>query len=264
MNKIEYEAFTRQLTHNLTQDARVLGLVALGSMAQKSHLADEWSDHDFFVIVETGHQQAFRQQRDWLPQADSIVFSYRETEHGVKVFYAFGHLLEFAVFDAMELRLAKVNDYLVLYDRDSSIAPILAALEQRTTQNSPPPDDHYLFGQLLGHVLVGAGRYARGEKISGHVFIKHYAITDALALLAKHLEAVDKTWLDTLDPLRRFEAVYPALGAEINALLAQQTPAAGRALLQLVEREFKDRLAAFPAAALAMVYQYLDTVQFNA
>jgi hypothetical protein len=44
-----YERFTGRLQDSLTADDRVLGLVALGSMARQDTQPDRWSDHDFFV-----------------------------------------------------------------------------------------------------------------------------------------------------------------------------------------------------------------------
>ncbi len=79
-----YEAFTESLRVRLEEDPRVLGLVALGSMARQDYEPDRWSDHDFFVITRSGEQEAFRGDRSWLPRSDRIVLSYRETPHGVK------------------------------------------------------------------------------------------------------------------------------------------------------------------------------------
>ena len=54
MQKAEYQDFTGTLLDKLTCDQRVIGLVALGSMAEQDYLPDLWSDHDFFVIVKSG------------------------------------------------------------------------------------------------------------------------------------------------------------------------------------------------------------------
>ena len=107
MNLARYNRFTEELTRKLDDDPRVLGLVALGSMAQQDYQPDAWSDHDFFVITIQGVQEDMRQDLSWLPRADELVFQFRETEHGVKALYRGGHLLEFAVFNEDELRLAQ-------------------------------------------------------------------------------------------------------------------------------------------------------------
>ncbi|MCP4416424.1 MAG: hypothetical protein GY805_07370, partial [Chloroflexi bacterium] len=70
MNLNEFEQYNEQLRQKLADDPRVLGLVALGSMAQQDFQPDEWSDHDFFVITIQGVQEDMRQDLSWLPQAD--------------------------------------------------------------------------------------------------------------------------------------------------------------------------------------------------
>ncbi|MCI0417100.1 hypothetical protein L0222_30385 [bacterium] len=45
------------MKQQLTAEESVLGLVALGSMAAQDYVPDQWSDHDFFVIVRSGHQE---------------------------------------------------------------------------------------------------------------------------------------------------------------------------------------------------------------
>lgn len=69
MTPHQYQTFIDQLTATLNDDPRVLGLIALGSMAQRDYQPDQYSDHDFFVIVIPGAQPALRQQLTWLPHA---------------------------------------------------------------------------------------------------------------------------------------------------------------------------------------------------
>ena len=114
MDRPTYIRFADALVDTLAARPDVVGLVAVGSFATGP---DEYSDHDFFVVVRPGEQEAFRRDLSWLPDAERIALSFRETEHGLKVVYDDGHLLEFAVFDEEELGLAKVNRYRVLLDR---------------------------------------------------------------------------------------------------------------------------------------------------
>ena len=105
MTPTEYRALTEQLIANASGDGRILGLVALGSMAEQGTAPDVWSDHDFFLVVEDGSQEHFRSKLEWLPHHDRIAHWFRETEHGLKVLFDDGHLVEFAVFARPELRL---------------------------------------------------------------------------------------------------------------------------------------------------------------
>jgi hypothetical protein len=82
MNAQEYQVFTDTLRNTLKNDKRVLGLMAAGSMAAVSHQPDPWSDHDFWVIVESGTEEWFHSHTDWLPHSEQIVLHFREP-HGV-------------------------------------------------------------------------------------------------------------------------------------------------------------------------------------
>ena len=84
MEKAAYEAFTAELVGNLGDRSDVLGLVAVGSMADGP---DVWSDHDFLVIADPGAAEALRTHLTWLPAHERIVLSFRETAHGVKAVY---------------------------------------------------------------------------------------------------------------------------------------------------------------------------------
>lgn len=251
-----YNAFTEQLITNLTPDPRVLGLVALGSMAQQSRLPDAWSDHDFFVITQAGVQESFRQDVSWLPNAAYIVINVRETAHGLRVVYQNGHLIEFAIFDEQELHLAKVNDYRVLFDRATIAAQMVQIVEDSSRSSFDAARSMAMF---LGQLIVGAGRAARGEVLSAHQIIKQLALVDLLALLEAYLPAPDKAPLDNFNPTRRFEQVYPALGAQINAMLLQPPIAAAQSLLELADRHLRAVLPDYPTQAVEVTRRYLET-----
>ena len=81
--------YSEQLRANLDQHPSVIGLVFLGSAADPSR-ADEWSDHDFFVITAEGFAESLRQNVEWLPNFESVEIAVRETDHGLKVVYQDG------------------------------------------------------------------------------------------------------------------------------------------------------------------------------
>jgi hypothetical protein len=253
----EYRAFTGALVDGLAADRRVVGLVALGSMAERDYAPDEWSDHDVFVVTAPGEQEAFRVELGWLPRPAEIALSYRETDHGLKVLYGDGHLLELAVFDPDELALARVNRYRVLLDR-GGVAERLAAMAAARPA-AGRDDERFLFGQLLTAVLVGAGRDRRGEALSGSFLVKGLAVRHLLALLARAVPADRAELLDDLDPARRFEQVHPELAGEVEALLWAGTGEAALGLLELAEREVRPRLPGLPWAALGPVRERLSS-----
>lgn len=254
MTPEQFENFTAQLTANLEPDSRVIGLVALGSMAQQDYQPDEFSDHDFFVVTVQDVQEEFRQQFDWLPDADQIAFTFRETQHGVKVLYSHGHLLEYAVFNQEELFLAKVNRYRVLLDK-ATIADDLAKIQKASS--SEPPDPNFLFGNFITHLFVGVGRYARGEELSGNQFVQGFAVNDLLQLIPQFIDSPQQSKLDNLNANRRFELVYPELGAELNRIVLLDSIQAASELLDLAECILKPHLSDYPEQAVAVVRDYI-------
>src|SRR3954452_5946106 len=83
----DYRAFTNELAERVRRESFAIGLVAVGSMADRDYSADEWSDHDFFVITHRVRQEALRTDIAWLPSRARIVLEFKETEHGVTVVY---------------------------------------------------------------------------------------------------------------------------------------------------------------------------------
>lgn len=203
-------------------------------MSAVDYQPDEWSDHDFFLVVETGHQVYFRKNPEWLPQSDDISFFFQETEHGVKAVYKNGHLLEFAVFDPDELFLAKVNCYRVLFDR-LDIEKRMEKIRDNTEWDfsSSNPDNRYLSGQFLTNLLVGTGRFRRGEKLSAHLFVKQSAVENLTKLIIKNIPSDNKDLLDNINHSRRFEQAYPELGEMLSRILLLPIDEAAGELLRI-------------------------------
>ena len=187
MNPQEYQAFTDALQRNLEPDLRVLGLMAAGSMAGCSHQPDEWSDHDFWMIVESDAVDWFAANTEWLPDNDHIVLFFRDAVHdGFTTIYESGHILEFAVSDHRGLLHAKINDHRLLIDR-AGLAADLARMHNATNveYNQILMDDRRLFGQFISNILIGIGRYRRGEKISSRQLITVSSLHALLRLMAE-------------------------------------------------------------------------------
>lgn len=235
--------FTRRLVDRAATEPDVLGVVALGSTSEEPPLPDPWSDHDLFLITRPGAQERFRADPGWLPDAERLVLWHRETAHGLKAIWDDGHLAELAVFDPDELALARVNRCRVLLDR-ADVAARLRAVREATAARvaSERPDDRWLVGQLLGALLVGAARAARGERLSGHQLVRGAAVGHLLVLAARHLSPAAGAAPDELDPFRRVERGWPPLAAEIEAALRLPVPAAARALLDAAEGALRDRV----------------------
>ncbi|MFO0583473.1 MAG: hypothetical protein U0229_14475 [Anaeromyxobacter sp.] len=250
MTPAAHAAFTEAVRARLEADPDVLGLVGLGSTSGEPPLPDEVSDHDLWIVTRPGAQERFRTGLGWLPDAEAIVLSYRETAHGVKALYASGHLVELAVFDPDELSVARVNRHRVFLDR-CGLAARLAALRAATVAAAPPPaDERWEAGQLLTKLVVGAGRAARGEVLSGHGLVRIGAVGHLVTLARARLSPERRAQLDDLDPARRLERALPALAAEVERAVRLPVPDAARALLALVARERPDLVSAPARAAV--------------
>jgi hypothetical protein len=260
LRRTDYDAFTRALAGRLRDDPRVVGLVAVGSMADRDYGPDEWSDHDFFVVTSPGEQEQLRSDLSWLPREDEVALSFRETSHGLKVLYGDGHLLEFAVFGLDELGLARVNRYRVLFDRASVAERMEEVARASGTRPAAAEAARTAFGMFLTNVLVGAGRARRGERLSGAQFVKSLSVRWLLELLHS-LPAERSGLLDDLDPFRRFDLVHRQLAQELEALLCDETLIAAVGLLELAERELRPVLPDLPWHALAVVRWRLEAAE---
>jgi len=250
----QYHRFTESLRQQLEADARVIGLAALGSMAERDYAPDAFSDHDFFVITQPGRQEEFRSDLSWLPDFTRIALSYRETAHGLKVLYRDPHLLEFAIFDREELHLARINRYRLLIDKEGLAAEFATVKEKSDASTRHEVDDAFHLGQVLTILYVGLGRYRRGERLSGHVFVRTSVLHHLVPLLAKHLPTERRALLDNLDSFRRFDFVFPEVAAELQHTLAHPVPEAALGLLDLAEKHLKRRVGGtWPGEAVAVV-----------
>ncbi|PIE17458.1 MAG: hypothetical protein CSA66_05755, partial [Proteobacteria bacterium] len=217
--------------------------------------------HDFWIITRPGEQETFRRWLDWLPDHQDVVLAFRETDHGLKVLFADGHLVEYAVFDPDELHVARVNSYCVLLDRERigrRMEQIARATRQRHAHDAPDPV--WAFGQFLTHLIVGTGRHARGELVSGHRFVMTHALEHLIRLIVAYVPADRPTVLDDLDPTRRFERAYPEIGGRVATCLEASVPAAARELLDVAHEVLSDRLPDYPAAAVEVVRLHLAQV----
>ena len=105
---------------------------------------------------------------------------------------------------------------------------------------------------VLTQVLIGIGRYRRGEVLSAGESVRSEALAYLLRVLGRRLPG-DHRLLDSLDPRRRFELVHPELAAEIATALTSDVEVAARSLLDIAERTLEPGWDDFPREGLAAV-----------
>lgn len=253
MQTADYERFTDELVARLRADDRVIGLVALGSMAGTDRDPDRWSDHDFWVVTVDGTAEALRSETGWLPRADEIVLAFTETAHGRSAIYDDGHLVEYAVFDDHELEVARANAFRVLLD-DADVEARMCAIAARTTaeQAGADPTGADRLGMLLAQLTIGVNRFGRGELLSANELIRGRAARTLVSLLGSFTASAG-AHPDTLDPHRRFEQRYPSLACEIDDALGAATLACAESMLSIARRELSGRVPGATTAAFEAV-----------
>lgn len=260
MQIADYQAYSEALLRSVTAMPQVIGLVAMGSMAATRRQPDIYSDHDFWVVTTDGQAEALRQSCAWLPPYREVVLCYKETEHGVKVVYDDGHLIEYAVFTLDELRVTRANDYRVLLDRGGVSDEIIASAERTHTESAQQPNALFLYQETLTRCLVGALRWGRGEKISGHRFVKNHALDGVLRLLA--LRPTDAP-VDNIDPFRRVELAYPDEAARIHDALLTDTPDCALTLIEIAGEALKAAGEDVPVLAQATIRRKINALKTN-
>lgn len=244
--------YSESLTNACIQHPKIIGLVLVGSTAETERV-DEWSDHDFFVITEVGDQEPLRRDLSWLPNSESIAFWFRETEHGLKVVYNSGEVLEFAIFDCGELRACMVNHHRLTYGNDD----VKEALE--VAKNRLPEvvigDDLADFRHFLSVLVIQVGRARRGELLTAGQGIRGTAATALLKVFTRRLPHDPR--LDKLDVSRRFEFAHPETGELIANALAQDPESAGIDLLKISDRYLAPLWSQYPFAEVQVVRDVL-------
>lgn len=210
-----------------------LALIGLGSVGVDLHRIDAWSDLDFFVIVETGRKARYLDRLDWLAAAQPLAWQFRNTVDGYKALMNDGVLCEFAVFEPHELESAAFAPGRVVWKRDDVDAGI--ATPRKPPPSATLPDEAWMVGEALSCLLVGLGRWHRGERLSAARFVQGHALDRLIELDALRSGAVAD---DPFNRERRLESRQPALAAELAALVPgyAATPSAALAMLDALAR----------------------------
>jgi hypothetical protein len=103
---------------------------------------------------------------------------------------------------------------------------------------------------------VGAGRWRRGERLSGEQVVRGQALGHLLRLVAALVPPEDPAAPDDLDPFRRFERGWPRLAADLGAQRVLPVPEAAEAMLALAERALP--AGTLPPAGVAAVRRALE------
>lgn len=243
-----FEKYSESLTKSCIEHPKIIGLVLVGSTAETERV-DQWSDHDFFVITATGDQEPLRKDLSWLPHSESIAFWFRETEHGLKVVYESGDVLEFAIFDCEELRDCTVNHHGLAYGNDD-VAQGLSVAANRLPE-VVVGDDLADFRHFLSVLVIQVGRARRGELLTAGQGIRGTATMALLKVLTRRLPADPR--LDRLDVSRRFEFAHPELGKLLAEAMTQNPEDVAKSLLRISENHLASLWQEYPSREVNIV-----------
>lgn len=256
MESKAFEDYTQRLHASLANTRGVVGLVVMGSTVD-TRFRDEWSDHDFWVVTETGAQYALVQDLSWLPDYRDILLVVTHGNRRRTVLFGSSHKVEFAVFDMNEAHEGKIERYRILIDHDH-IAELVETIHKKTLEEARTRAD--ALENLCVVLWTACERHSRGELLSARQYVDGFAVNQLLSLIT-HVKAEQGT--DALDPRRRFEQRSPELAAEVLATLGKSVPHAALSLLQIAKRELKAKAPALPWNKAETVAGWIQTLLNN-
>lgn len=193
-----------------------LALIGLGSVGRELDRLDDFSDLDFFVIVESRSKLAYIEDLSWLSAAHPLAYTFRNSADGYKFLFADGIYGEMAIFGPEELATAAYAPGRIVWRREDTLESWAAPAVWPPRRD--PRDVEWLMGEALTNLYVGLCRHRRGEKLSAFRFIQQYAV-DRVMDLAAARTAEASPQEDAFDGPRRFERRYPSLAAVLPSFM---------------------------------------------
>lgn len=223
---------------SLAQSDHALALIGLGSAGAETDRMDEYSDIDFFAIVEPGYKQSYIQNIDWLSKLGPIAYHFLNTDDGYKLLYSDGVFCEFAVFEPDELQKIPFTGGRLIWKRADAPEDIVRPIKEPVQASHRTKE--FLIGEAITNLYVGMGRDHRGEKLTAMRFIQGYAV-DRLAELAAYIETEQNVTRDPFSGERRFEWRFPDLAQELPTWVQgyERNRESALAILAFVEKHFE-------------------------
>jgi hypothetical protein len=223
---------------SLEASGHALALIGLGSVGRELARLDEFSDLDFFAIVEPGYKAAYINDLGWLERIHPVAYAVPTTPDGCKLLFADGIFCEYAVFEEAELAGIPFAAGRLVWSRPGVPAEIVEPVRPL-----PAPAEHpveWLVGEALTNLYVGLCRYQRGEKLSAQRFVQGYAVDRVLELVVQTERAAPGE-ADPFNAERRFEQRYPETARLLSGFIPgyEGTPQAAEAILQFLESHFE-------------------------
>lgn len=264
----DFDTYTDLLRDAAQRVPGVRSLVLLGSASEEARARrDEWSDHDFYAVLEPDSQDEVRERLDLLPLREHVVLVAAEGTLGFAVLWDDGHLFEFGIGTLEELGTVGVDSAQVLLDPHGDGVRLVDEARLRRAEALPPRAEDAV-GLALVKLLIGYGRARRGEVLSASAFVRGHAVPHLCAAVRLRRAAVAASSSDAgpqadrsdpFDPLRRFEHDHPAIASAIAEAMMLSVDEAARALVRLLRTELEPGWPEFPTAAADVVERGIAT-----
>ena len=222
---------------SLADSGHGLALIGLGSAGIETERMDEYSDLDFFAMVETGFKQRYLQNLDWLNAIVPLAYQFRNTADGYKVFFSDNIYCEFAVFEPAELAHVSFAPGRIVWkraDMDSSMAcPVMESPAQKRNNLD------WQLGEALTNLYVGICRYCRGEKLAAARLVQQCAV-DRILEMAELRGSTFVRFKDPFAPDRRIEQRNAEVAVRLSEFVQgyQCTPQSTQAILDYLDQEY--------------------------
>jgi lincosamide nucleotidyltransferase B/F len=228
----------REIGSSLAQSNKAVALIGLGSVGIEMDRLDEYSDLDFFVIVEAGFKGQFLENLTWLSSICPIGYYFRNTPDGYKLLFEDEVFCEFAVFEEPELRRIPFAPGRIIWKKSG--VPDTLALPQLVKKDQENPSLEWSLGEALTNLYVGVCRFCRGEKLSAMRLIQCNAV-DRVLELVERIEPSPVSTRDVFAPERRYEQRHPGLAEALPSFMQgyERSVESARAILMFLERHFE-------------------------
>ncbi len=223
---------------SLQQSGHALALIGLGSVGLELHRLDEFSDLDFFAIVEPGCKHSYINDLQWLSRLCPIAYCFLNSEDGYKLLFSDGVFCEFAVFEPNELQAIPFAAGRIIWKQPHVTETI--SEPSKAAASRLKRDQDWLLGEALTNLYVGMAREKRGERLSAMRFIQSYALGHLLELV-EYTEGAQSVERDEFSAERRFEVRYPVAARHVSqwAQGYEHNRESTLAILAFLEQHFK-------------------------
>ncbi len=191
---------------SLQSSGKALALLGLGSVGKETNRLDQYSDLDFFVIVQPNQKQVFLKSLWWLESVQEISYKVRNTIDGYKALMSDGVFCEFAVFETNELKAIPFSEGRIIWQEPNFDAS--CCIPKKCPILKETIDFDLVLGEALTNLYVAICRYNRGEKLSAMRFAQSFAL-DRLIDLVNLTESAQESTIDVFVADRRLESRYP-------------------------------------------------------